>query len=259
MHPQLDFVIFEVSAYRVFSILALIVVVAGSYLYARKRSFNSLDAIVMLVCMGIAAFIGARVFNLLVHFDWYLEDPTRFFSLNFEGFSLYGGALFAGLAGFVVARLRKVKILKFADTVIPFVGIGIAIMRIGCFLNGCCFGKETDLPWGVKFPALSQSHVHHISENLFNLGTLQAVHPTQIYELIAALIGTVLAFVLIKKKKPAGTAFFGFIAWFSLFRLFNMQLRVLPYSDFITFYFYPILYVLIIILCVFYILKLNKK
>jgi phosphatidylglycerol:prolipoprotein diacylglycerol transferase len=122
----------------------------------------------MLLGMGLFSFIGARIFNVFINFDSYKDNFTRIFSLNFEGFSLYGGALFAIISGLFIARYKKINLLKFADTAIPFVGIGIAIMRIGCFLNGCCFGKETNFPWGVKFPFLSPAHIEQISGNILN-------------------------------------------------------------------------------------------
>jgi phosphatidylglycerol:prolipoprotein diacylglycerol transferase len=149
--------------------------------------------------------------------------------------------------------------MKFADTVTPFIGIGIVLMRIGCFLNGCCFGKETDLPWGVKFPQFSPAHIWQISENVFGSLEVKPVHPTQIYELIAALFCTILALLIIKKKKPAGTAFLVCGIIFSAFRWFNMQFRVLPYSEAVLNFWYPLLYAAIIILCVYFLIKINRK
>ena len=210
----------------------------------------------MLLGMGLFSFIGARIFNVFVNFDSYKDDFAKIFSLNFEGFSLYGGAVFAVISGAVIARYKKINLLKFADSVIPFVGIGIALMRIGCFLNGCCFGKETNLPWGVKFPYLSPAHIEQISGNIISSTTVHAVHPTQLYELIAALIGTFIALILIKQKKPAGTALLAFGIWFTAFRWFNMQFRVLPYSDVMINWVYPVAYAVIISVCLLLLIKI---
>lgn len=255
MYPRLNFLLFELSAYSFFTILALIIVVAGSYWFARKRGFKKKDSILMLVGMGLSAFIGARLLNVIVNFDSYQDHLFKTFSLDFEGFSLYGGALFAVLAGLLIAHYRKINLFKFADTVVPFVGIGIALMRVGCYLNGCCFGKETNLPWGVKFPFLSPAHVQQLSENIISSTVVHAVHPTQIYEMIAAIICSIIAFILIKKKKPAGNAFLVFVILFSAFRWFNMYLRVLPYSDTTINFWYPLLYFSIIILCGYLLIK----
>jgi phosphatidylglycerol:prolipoprotein diacylglycerol transferase len=260
MFPELNLVLFKISAYSFFTAAALAAVVAGSYLYARKRGFKSADALLMLLGMGLSVFIGARLFNVFVNFGRYVEDPSRIFSLTASGFSLYGGIVLAIPAGLLIARLRKIPLMKFADTVTPFMGIGIALMRIGCFLNGCCFGKETNLSWAVKFPPLSPAHLHQLSENVFAHFEVSPVHPTQIYEFIAALFGTFLAFMILKKKRPDGTAFLLFGIFFSAFRWFNMQFRVLPYSDAIINLWYPLFYAVIIIVgVIFYIHTLKKS
>jgi len=78
---------------------------------------------------------------------------------------------------------------------------------------------------------------------------VHAVHPTQIYEMIAALIGTAIAFYLIKKRATHGTAFLVCGMYFSAFRWFNMCLRELPYDEAMMNLWYPLLYASVIILC----------
>jgi len=259
MYPRLNFGLFTVTAYSLFTAIALAAAVIGSYIYARRRGFKAADSLWMLLGMGLSVFIGARLLNVLVNYGWYVKDPLRIFSLDDKGFSLYGGVILAVLSGLLISRARRIPLLKFADTVTPFTGIAIALMRVGCFLNGCCFGKETSLPWGVKFPPYSPAHIYQISQNPFGAFSVPPVHPTQIYELIAALIGTALAFYIIRgsgRKQhnghPAwadGTAFLAFGIFFSAFRWFNMQFRVLPYSDAVLNIWYPLLYAAIIIVC----------
>ena len=249
MHPNLNFFLFQIPAYSFFTVAALVTVVGGGYWFARKRGFKAVDSWLMLLGMGFAVFIGARLFNIVVNFEWYREDPSRIFSLTATGFSLYGGIVLAILVGALISYLRKIPLLRFADTVTPFIGIGIALMRVGCFLNGCCFGKETDLPWGVTFPPFSPAHLHQMSENILGSTSVNPVHPTQIYELFAALVGTYLAFILIKRGKADGSAFLAAGIWFSAFRWFNMYLRDLPYSDAVIHYYYPMLYMAVILVC----------
>ncbi len=268
MYPQLNFGLFTISAYSFFTAVALAAAVIGSYLYSARRGFKKADSLLMLLVMGVSAFIGARLFNVLVNFEWYRRDPSRIFSPEDTGFSLYGGILFAALAGLLIARARGINMWKFADTVTPFMGICIALMKIGCFLNGCCFGKETTLPWGVKFPPNSPAHLYQISQNPFGTFTISTVHPTQIYELLAALAGTALAFYIIGRRKkradktgkPArvdGTAFLAFAIFFSAFRWLNMSLRELPYSETVLNFWYPLFYATIIIICGFLIIRIN--
>ncbi len=258
MYPQLNFGLFTVSAYSFFTAAALAVAVVGSYLYALRRGFKSADCLLMLFGMGLSVFIGARFFNVVVNYEWYRSDPARIFSLDDAGFSLYGGIIFAIIAGLLIARMQKISTWKFADTVTPFIGIGITLMRIGCFLNGCCFGKVTSLPWGVKFPPYSPPHLYQISQNPFSAFTVLPIHPTQIYELIAAVLGTLLALAILKKKKPDGTAFLVFAIFFTAFRWLNMQFRVLPYSEAVINLWYPLFYAAIILVCGYFLIKINR-
>lgn len=209
--------------------------------------------------MGVSVFIGARLMNIAVNFDWYAENPARAWAFSATGFSLYGGVLAAVITGGLIALWRRIPLLKFADTVTPFTGIGIALMRVGCFLNGCCFGKETDMPWGVIYPPFSPAHVHQISGDLLGGMEVHPVHPTQIYELIAALACAALAFYLIKNKKPHGTAFLYCGILFSAFRLVNMNLRELPYDETTLSTWYPLLYFSVIAACALALLYITKK
>jgi len=255
MHPILDFYIFQLSAYSFFTVLALVFVMTGTYLFARKRGFSAGDSLWMILGMGLSVFIGARGLNIFVNYDWYSEDFRRIFSFSATGFSLYGGIFMAILTGWFVSYFRKIPLFRFADTATPFVGLGIVLMRIGCFLNGCCFGKETNLPWGVKFPVFSQAHIHQMSADFIGGISVMPVHPTQIYELLAALFGTLIALVIIRKKWVDGTAFLIAGIWFSAFRWINLSLRVTDYSDFMIEWFYPFFYAGIIAVCTLLLLR----
>ncbi len=258
MYPEIDLGFIQFSAYSFFTVAALIAAVAGMYFFALKRRFKRNDVLWMLISMSVAAFLGARLFNVLVNPEWYSEDPLRIFDLSFKGFSLHGGMFGAILAGLFVSRARKIDLFRFADTATPFIGIGIVLMRVGCFLNGCCFGKETDLPWGVTFPMFSPAHIHQMQGDILGSTVVHPVHPTQLYELFAALIGTILAFYMLKKKMPAGAVFLICGIYFSTFRLLNMQLRVLPYSESMLSFWYPLFYLAIIAICSIFLIRKYK-
>jgi phosphatidylglycerol:prolipoprotein diacylglycerol transferase len=98
------------------------------------------------------------------------------------GLAFYGGFIFASAFGLYYARKYRLGMWKMADLAAPWIAFGLAMTRIGCFLNGCCFGKPTSLPWGAHFPnnrALSEAQVHagYIAEGAATL----PVHPTQLY------------------------------------------------------------------------------
>ena len=125
-------------------------------------------------------------------------------------------------------------------------------MRVGCFLNGCCFGRTTSLPWGVTFPPGSPAWAEQLVQGkagLLGLLTGSAavlpVHPTQLYELAAALVFGALAVWSMRKRHPEGVRFLGFALGFTLFRLGNDFLRVQLPTFILPGWFYPAFYLAI--------------
>ena len=253
MHPNFSFELFSVpiniSAYSLFFWVALVVFFVGSYFFAIKSmQLQGKKVFWCLIIMAASGIVGARLLNAMLNAGLYQEHPQRLWAFRLQGFSIFGSVL-AVPAGWLYCRLVKLNVWKMADVLAPFLGAGIAFMRIGCFLNGCCFGKPTKLPWGVVFPDFGRAHIHQIAnEPLSFLSAPSAVHPTQIYELLAALAGAGVAFWLIRKKAPTGVAFLVFAVWFASFRLFNNFLRIPPSSFNAPSFFYPMFYLFFIII-----------
>ncbi len=253
MHPTLiDTMLFglaiHISSYRFFMLLAIAVAIAGSYAMIKRSDLDLKKSMIILGFAIVAFLIGARLLNILINLGLYIENPTRIYSLSATGFSEYGGIVLAVIVGWLVSQRMKLDIWKLGDVLAPNLGIGIAVMRIGCYLNGCCFGTETKLPWGVKFPIFSDAHLHQLSEGTTSILSVRPVHPTEIYELIAALVGTVIAIIIFKKKMQPGVAILAFAIWFTAFRLLNHFIRVMPNSFDAPFLFYPIFYLIIIVI-----------
>ncbi len=143
------------------------------------------------------------------------------------------------------ALIARVQPLKLLDAVTVPGAAAFCVARVGCFLSGCCAGKETDLPWGLVFP----SETDGLSETLTRA---HAVHPTQLYELILALLGIFLCLFIVKKAHAGeGSRFFIYGAWFCTLRLAVHPLRSFPYSPVVTNIVYPLLYYVLIVLGVF--------
>lgn len=166
----------------------------------------------------------------------------HWYSLRIAGLSLYGGIAGAAVVLAVTARLLRIRLLPVLDAaVFPFVP-AFCIARLGCFLNGCCGGIRTAMPWGVAFPS---GRI-----DLVGLLSLEApkVHPTQLYELALTAAGFPLCRRLARKHPVPGLLFFSFSAWFHALRLLVLPLRALPYPAWVTKAAYPVLYVLCIFL-----------
>ncbi len=258
MHP--DFFLFgwDIKAYVVFTLLAAVIVLWGTYSLAVRRGLPKRPVICALLCMTVAAFVGARLLYVATDLGPYLTEPWRIFSFDLSGFSLYGGLMCAVLAGMASAKIFKFDVWKLGDAAAPFLGLGIAAMRVGCFLNGCCFGTVTSLPWGVTFPLFSPAHLYQMSQGISGPFSVAPVHPTELYELAAALMGSLIAVRVLKKKRFHGAAILAFTLWFTAFRFFNNFLRMPSASFHAPAYFYPLLYIFVLAISVYIYFRKSK-
>lgn len=120
------------------------------------------------------------------------------------GLAYYGGFVLAVPVGLWYAKKRQLGIWRVADLVAPTIAFGLFFGRMGCFLNGCCYGAPTDLPWGVDFPQVA-GHGH--------------VHPTQLYEAIGSLaIFALLTFVVRPRMRRHGQVFAGLLVSYGVLR-----------------------------------------
>ena len=93
----------------------------------------------------IAGILGARIFYVIEHFDFYRSNPLEIIMLQHGGLSFFGGLFLGTISGIAYLKVKKIGIYKILDLIAPFAALAQAIGRIGCFLNGCCGGKEDAL------------------------------------------------------------------------------------------------------------------
>ncbi len=106
----------------------------------------------------IAGVDGARLFFVIHYFDSFRDDPLSVFAIWKGGLELLGGVLLAIAVIFLYIRYHKLPLRHYLDVLAVGLMLALVFGRIGCFLNGCCYGKPTDLPWGVHFPYGSFSY-----------------------------------------------------------------------------------------------------
>jgi phosphatidylglycerol:prolipoprotein diacylglycerol transferase len=157
----------------------------------------------------LSGIIGARLVFIALNPD--TESFREFFAVWNGGLSFHGGVLFALVGGLVYTHLAKLSFWECADLVAPSVAIGYAFTRIGCFLNGCCYGAPTSLPWGVRF------HEHGI--------VTPPSHPTQIYAALASLAIFLLLTRLERLNRPSGFVFVSYLGLYSVYRFLIEFLR----------------------------------
>jgi len=179
-----------------------------------------------LAVVGAAAFAGGRMLCWATDPPGPAEDAVSLTAPTLGHFGLYGGLILAFAAGVALCRLLRIDPWTLGDRLVLPAALGIAVARAGCFLRGCCFGAPCELPWAVRYPPASPVHSRQAFDDLRRLFVEPlAVHPTQVYEILAALACAALAGWLIRRKAPAGVPAMTAVAAFTLFRILNEPLR----------------------------------
>jgi phosphatidylglycerol---prolipoprotein diacylglyceryl transferase len=190
---------------------------------AEAHGFGSKFALDLSVLILIFSLVGARFAYVVTHWDEFAGHPLDVISpiqhngqIGIAGLVLLGGVGAAFLTVYLYARKRGHSFLAVTDLFIPSTALGIAIGRIGCFFNGCCFGKPSVLPWAVAFPA--DSLAGYVYPN-------DCVQPTQLYETIAMLILFGSLMLYDRKRHPTGRMTGIFLIAYGVWRFFNESLR----------------------------------
>ncbi len=137
------------------------------------------------------------------------RDCLAVFKVWRGGLAYYGGFIFASAFGLYYARKHGLGMWKMADLAAPWVAFGLALTRLGCFLNGCCHGKPSTLPWAVTFPPGGAVHEAQSKAHLIAAGAPPLpVHPAQLY-LAGLNLATflVLYFAVRRRKRFDGQVF----------------------------------------------------
>jgi phosphatidylglycerol:prolipoprotein diacylglycerol transferase len=168
-----------------FSVMLVLAATSGVFLTAwraRREKIHPDVVFELAVWLLTGGFVGARALFLLrnpgqVHSFWDIFKV-------WQGGIVFYGCIIGGLIGSLMYwKRRPFPFLAMCDAVAPALAIGIALGRIGCLLNGCCFGGVSDVPWAMTFPAGSLPWLHHVDHGW--LSPLAAhslpVHPAQVY------------------------------------------------------------------------------
>ena len=221
---------------------ALVAWVSGCAL-ARGGGLSLRRVVPGLVLMTLVAPIGGRLFYAATHSAMFRQDRELLWALHPDHLSMFGALLSSTLTGSLLAKWLSLDLATLADALTPGLGLGIAAARVGCFLAGCCFGRTTRVPWAVTFPWGSECHAYQIARDFGSLVSgPRAVHPTQLYESLAALVGGVVALGLVRSKAQAGGAFLLFMAAYAAFRAVNEFIRAPSLASTVPPWFFPSLY-----------------
>ena len=141
---------FTVHSYGLLIAVGVVLAVIMAMRRAEKKDLSGEVALNMGIIAVIFGFLGAKILFVLESFEAFLEDPLSV--LGSSGFVVYGGIIIGVVAIVLYCRIKRYSFFRYFDLLMPSVALGQAFGRLGCFCAGCCYGKETDLAWGVVFP-----------------------------------------------------------------------------------------------------------
>jgi len=175
----LKFGVLEIRWYGIMAALGFLSAVA---IFRRNRRFAdmSIDQVYNLTFIAmIAGIFGARLFFVVQNFDFFQNNLLEIIRIDHGGLVFYGGLICSMVALIVYCLMQKLDFWSVLSLFGPSLALGHAFGRLGCFLNGCCYGLPTQCPWGFTYPAgtdpARQYHDH-------------ALHPVQLYEVAGNLV-----------------------------------------------------------------------
>jgi phosphatidylglycerol---prolipoprotein diacylglyceryl transferase len=214
---------FSMRWYSTFLTLAVVWLIFWMWLQIKKGAQITLDTVLSMALVGIpSGIIFARLLHVIddiviasLHPELtasgqvinYLQHPGLI--IGGAGLTIYGAILGAALGIWIYCKITKTKMGYIVDLMAPGIIIAQAIGRVGCLLNGCCYGTPTTLPWGLVYT----------DPQSFGFNGGIPTHPTVVYEIIYCIIVFVVLMMLRKKLKPDGSLFALYLALYAAWRL----------------------------------------
>jgi phosphatidylglycerol:prolipoprotein diacylglycerol transferase len=192
----------EIRWYGIMVVLAVIAILIISIFEAKRLNINREDVYNIATWAIISGVIMARVVHIIDHWQYYMEHPMQI--LSFEGVGVYGAVIGVIIAIVIYCLVKKFSIWKIGDMVAPGALLGMAIGRVGCLLNGCCYGLDTDCSCAFIYT---------------NPGTYAPLNtpvlPTQVFHLVWNLIAFGIIWAVRKRLKPVGSTLLMFLALYA--------------------------------------------
>ncbi len=215
---------FPINTYGVFLALAFLCAILIAVKLAARDGLPKEKIYDLCLWMLLASLIGSKVLMFFTEPE-YRDHPWQLISLDFlrSGGVFYGGLIGAVLTGYFLMKRYKLPWWKTADACAPGIAVGNFFGRLGCFSAGCCWGKPTTLPWGVKFTELG----HEITGVPIDV----PLHPTQLYESFSMFIVFFFLLWLHKHKRFNGQVILLYALLYSVIRFLIEFLRDDPRGD----------------------------
>ena len=215
---------FPINTYGIFLAVAFLCAILIATRLAARDGLPRERIYDLSLWMLLGGLVGSKILMLFTEPE-YRDHPLQLLSLDFlrSGGVFYGGLLGAVAVGYILMKRYQLPWWKTADACAPGIAIGNFFGRQGCFAAGCCWGKPTTLPWGVKFTELG----HQIT----GVPTDTYLHPTQLYESFAMLLVFLFLLWLHKRKRFSGQVILFYALLYSVIRFAIEFVRDDPRGD----------------------------
>lgn len=200
-----------IHSYGVCTGLALIAALLLACARAKKKNLNE-DMIYGILIVGVLfGYLCSKLTYVLIEWKTFIRDPKLVLGQN--GFVVMGGLIGGFLAVMIYCKIKKTDFLEYFDLCAPSIAIAQAIGRIGCFMAGCCYGRETDSFIGIAF------HSSNYAPNGVKL------IPTQLISAAGDLLNMIILLVIAKRSKKKGLVGAMYIIFYSIGRFLLEYLR----------------------------------
>jgi phosphatidylglycerol---prolipoprotein diacylglyceryl transferase len=168
----------------------------------------------------VAAVLGSKLLLVITNWSYYSANPRALLGIGFlqAGGVYYGGIIAAVLASVVYMKLSRMPMLRTCDAFAPGIAFGHGIGRLGCLAAGCCYGKPTDLPWGITF-------TDPLAYKLAGTPLHISLHPTQIYEFLVEMVLALFLLAMWKRRTFSGQIIGSYAFLYGVVRFFLEFLR----------------------------------
>ncbi len=179
----------EIRYYGIFFAFGIVVAFLIALKFFKQKKYPEDDLWTLALYMIIGALVGARLGHIIFYsLDYYLANPKEIIMITHGGLSSHGATIGLIIAFWLFAKVKKIKFGQYIDVMSVPLMITAACVRLGNFFNSEIVGRETDLPWAIKFPNFEPIPVWR--------------HPSQIYEALIALSIFVILYLFFKKLQP---------------------------------------------------------
>lgn len=202
----------QIKSYGLMIATGIIVAAALFINKGKKKGFNEDPLLNLIIFAVLGGILGGKGLFIITEIRDIIKEPSILLNFGY-GFVIYGAIGGGAIAMYLYCRRKGWNVIEMLDMTVPGLAIAQGFGRIGCFLAGCCYGAETTLPIGVKFPknSLAPAGVY--------------LHPTQIYSSIFDFSLGLFLLYYSKKERQSGKTMGLYLIIYSIGRFMVEFLR----------------------------------